>query len=110
LKKDPLLTSQFIRTMIRYDIGDQDPRSPLISPHYGRLNGLPPLLVYVGEDEVLLSDSQRLSDSAKGAGVDVRLVIWHKMWHVWHTFVPLLPEAQQAIAEIGEFVQNHVVG
>jgi acetyl esterase/lipase len=107
-KKDPLLTAQFVRTMVHHYIGDQDPRLPLISPHYGRLNGLPPLLMHVGEDEILLSDSQRLSDSAKAAGVDMRLTIWPKMWHVWHTFVPLLPEAQQAVAEIGEFVQKHL--
>jgi acetyl esterase/lipase len=107
-KKDSLLTAQFLRTMIRHYIADLDPRLPLISPHYGRLNGLPPLLLHVGEDEILLSDSQRLSDSAKAAGVDVRLVIWPKMWHVWHTFVPLLPEAKQAVAEIGEFIQKHL--
>jgi monoterpene epsilon-lactone hydrolase len=107
-RKDPMLSTRFINTMIPYYIGDQDPRQPLISPHYASLDNLPPLLIHAGEDEILLSDSVRLADHARSAGVDVQLVIWPRMWHVWHIFVPILPEAQQAVAEIGEFIQKHL--
>ena len=60
-RKDPLLSTRFVNTMIPHYIGDQDPRQPLISPHYARLDGLPPLLIHVGDDEILLSDSVRLA-------------------------------------------------
>jgi len=105
-KKDPGLTTTFVRTMIQHYIGSQDPLQPLISPLYADLTGFPPLLIQVGEDELLLSDSVRLADKARKAGVDVQLVIWPKMWHVWHTFVPVLPEAHQAVNEIGAFIQD----
>ena len=95
--------------MVHHYIGEQDPRSPLISPLYGRLNDLPPLLIHVGEDEILLSDALRLADNAHAVGVDAHLVIWPKMWHVWHTFVPILPEAQQAVNQIGAFIQERLV-
>ena len=65
---DPLLTASFASSMARHCAGGQDPCLPLISPHYGRLGGLPPLLIHVGEDEILLSDAVRLADSAREAG------------------------------------------
>lgn len=107
--KDPILSTQFASTMARHYAGNQDPRLPLISPHYGDLRGLPPLLIHVGEEEILLSDSTRLADNARAAGVDVELVIWQKMWHVWHIFAPYLPEAQQAVEAIGVFIREHIV-
>lgn len=109
-KKDPALTTSFVKTMIHHYIGGQNPRLPLISPHYGNLNDFPPLLIHVGEDELLLSDSLRLADNARAGGVDVQLVVYPKMWHVWHTFVPILPEARQAVAEIGSFISHRLSG
>lgn len=107
--KDVLLTPKFALSMSRYYIGNQDARLPLISPHYGDMTGLPPLLIHAGEDEILLSDAKRLANNARYAGVDVTLVVWPKMWHVWHTYVPYLPEAKQAVNAIGSFVLKHVV-
>lgn len=107
--QDPLLTSQFALSMAQYYAGNQDPRLPLISPHYGSLSGLPPLLIHIGEDEILLSDATRLADNARAAGVDVSLVIWPKMWHVWHVYAPYLPEAQQAVNAIGVFVRERTM-
>ncbi len=108
-KQDPALTAEFVLTMNRHYAGNQDLRSPLLSPHYGNLRGLPPLLIQVGEDEILLSDATRLADNARAAGVDVSLVIWPKMWHVWHLFAPSLPEAQLAINAIGTFIRERIV-
>jgi epsilon-lactone hydrolase len=103
---DPLLTSRFALTMARLYAGNQDPCLPLISPHFGNLKNLPPLLIHVGEDEILLSDAQQLAENARSAGVNVNLVIWEKMWHVWHTYIPYLPEAQQAVDELGSFIRE----
>jgi len=90
IKQDPAQTVIFVLTMARHYAGDHDLRLPLLSPHYGNLRGLPPLLIQVGEDEILLSDATRLDDHACAAGVEVNLVIWPKMWHVWHFFCALL--------------------
>jgi monoterpene epsilon-lactone hydrolase len=107
-KKDPSLTTSYVKSMIHYYIGEQNPRLPLVSPYYGNLDGFPPLLIQVGGDEILLSDAVRMADNARTAGVDVQLAIWPKMWHVWHTLVPILPEAKQAIHEIGTFIQQRL--
>jgi epsilon-lactone hydrolase len=109
IAQDPLLTAPFALAMARHYAGHQDPCGPLISPYYGHLNGLPPLLIHVGEDEILLSDAVRFADKARMAGVEVSLVIWPKMWHVWHIYVPYLPEAQQATDAIGAFIHERLV-
>lgn len=90
-----------------YTQGRADPLSPLCSPLNGELGGLPPLLVQVGDAEVLLDDSTRIAAKAKAAGVDVTLRVYPEMPHVWHLFAPFLPEATAAIDEIGAFVRKH---
>ncbi len=107
-RKDALLNSKQARDFARLYVAEQDPHLPLISPHFGDLSRLPPLLIHAGADEILLSDAQRLADRARAAGVDVRLDIWPHMWHVWHVYTPFMPEAQQAVAAIGGFVQAQV--
>ena len=84
-----------------------DPKTPLASPLYGDLAGLPPLLMQVGDYEGLLDDTRRVADKAREAGVDVTLEVYPEMFHVWHQYAKLLPEAQQAIDRIGEFVKSH---
>ena len=71
------------------------------------LTRLPPTLVLVGTWETLLSDSTRLVEKAESAGVDVTLEQWDEMNHVWPIYAPVLPEGQQAIDRIGEFVRQH---
>ena len=106
--KDPALRAEFALSMARHYAGTRDRRLPLCSPCYADLRGLPPLLIHVGGDEILLSDAMRLRDAARSAGVDVTLVIWRRMWHGWHMFAPYLPEARQAVNDIGAFVRQHV--
>jgi monoterpene epsilon-lactone hydrolase len=72
------------------------------------LHGLPPILIQVGADELLLDDSRRFSDSARAAGVDLTQEVWPHMWHVWHACIPELPEASQAIEHIAEFINKHI--
>jgi len=103
---DPAVSATFALSMARQYAGNQDMRAPLLSPHYGDLRGLPPLLIQVGGDEIVLSDATRLADNARAAGVDVKLVIWPKMWHAWQLFVPHLPEARHAVSDIGTFIRE----
>lgn len=88
-------------------LGDADPRAPLAAPIYADLTGLPPLLIQVGTAEVLFDDATRLAERAKLAGVDVVLEPWEDMIHMWHFFAAMLPEGQQAINRIGDFIKKH---
>ncbi len=91
----------------RYYLGDTDPRNPLASPLYADLSGLPPLLIHVGADEVLLDDSTRLAERARAAGVRVELKIWPVVPHAWQLAPHLIPEARQSLRESAAFLRAH---
>lgn len=105
---DPIVVGDPTARFARY-AGSHDIKDPLISPVYGDLRGLPPLLIQVGTREVLLSDAVRLARRAREAGVDVTLDVWEGMWHVWQEH-PLAPESKQASVEIGKFLEKHLTG
>jgi acetyl esterase/lipase len=75
-----------------------DLRTPLASPLFADLRGLPPLLVQVGSDEMLLSDSTAFAERAKVAGLELALEIWPGMQHVWHFAASFVPEGRKAIS------------
>jgi epsilon-lactone hydrolase len=85
-----------------------DARHPLASPVFADLQGLPPLLIHVGDEEILRSDSVLFAERAREVDVDVELEIWPEMWHVWHAWAAELPEAREAIARIGEFLRRRL--
>ena len=103
---DPIVRPEGMPQMAKAYLGDADPRTPLASPIYANLTGLPPLLIQVGTAETLLDDATRLAERAKSAGVEVVLEPWEDMIHVWHAFAEMLPEGQEAIERIGEFVRR----
>jgi monoterpene epsilon-lactone hydrolase len=105
---DGMIQPEGILGMAKAYLGGADARTPLASPIYADLKGLPPLLIQVGGAEELLDDSTRLAERAKAAGVDVTLESWEDMFHVWHSYAGMLPEGQQAIERIGEFVREKV--
>lgn len=106
--KDAILSPKFARTMMRLYVNDHDLNDPLIAPLHADLSGLPPILIQAGADEILLDDSVRFSDRAKAAGTNVMLEVWPQMWHDWHTQVPSLPEANQAIDHIAKFIHSQI--
>ena len=108
-EEDPLIDKEMLEGMAVAYLGDRSRTTPLASPYYADLQGLPPLLVQVGTAEVLLDDSLRLADRAKEAGVDVTLEVWDDMPHVWQAFASFLPEAREALDHCGQFVQKHTV-
>jgi len=105
--KDPMENPDDVPYLARCYLGDGDPRHPYASPLYGDPTGLPPTLIQVGSDEILLDDSVRMAERMKAAGCHVELEIWPRMPHVWHAFAPVMPEAKRAIARIGEFLRRH---
>jgi acetyl esterase/lipase len=66
------------------------------------------MLIQVGDYETLLSDSVRLADCARNAGVDMTCEVWEGMWHFWHLSAGLVPEGKRAIARIGAFIREHI--
>ena len=91
----------------RYYAGDDEITSPLISPLYANLKGLPPLLIQVGSDEILLDDAKQFTESARIAGVDVKLEIWDEMFHVFQ-LVSFLPETQKAVRHIADYLGKNL--
>lgn len=84
--------------------GTQDAGHPGISPLFADLTGLPPMLVQVGADETLLSDSTMLADRAEAAGVEVDLDVAEGMWHVYQFLAPMLPESRTALDRAAAFI------
>jgi epsilon-lactone hydrolase len=103
---DPWLTPELLDPMRQRFAGSVDPRDPRISPLFADLHGLPPMLVHVGDQEILLSDSTRLVERAKEANVAVELEVWPEVWHVFQLFAPVLPDANEALSKIGVFVRS----
>ncbi|MDR3664210.1 MAG: alpha/beta hydrolase [Mycobacterium sp.] len=105
---DPIATPEVIDVWAKAYLAGADPRTPLANPLYADLAGLPPLLIQVGDHEVLLDDSTRLAERAQAAGVQVKLEIWPEMIHRWHSYAAVLPEGQQAIEDIGTFLREQI--
>ena len=105
LATDPQVTRAFLETSIgHYLPPGVDPKSPLASPVFADLAGLPPLLLQAGGDEALLDDTVRFGEAAEAAGVDVTVERWEAMMHVWHMLAPRFPEAEAALAGIAAWV------
>ncbi len=108
IKVDKILDPIDIENMAAHYLQQADPETPTASPLYGDLTGLPPLLIHVGTDELLLDDSRRFAELARQAGVEVQLDIWEGMFHVWHLAAGIVPEATQAIGEIADFLKKTI--
>src|ERR1700678_1141653 len=105
--QDPISTPAMLRQFASDYLAGADPRTPLASPLFASLAGLPPLLVLVGTADLLLSDSERLAAAADQARVDVTLEIDEGLPHVY----PLMlrtPEATEATEQIGKFLRDRV--
>jgi acetyl esterase/lipase len=83
-----------------------NPRNPIISPLYGNLADLPPTLVHVSESEMLLDDARNYVRRAQDQGSPIVLQTWPSMVHVWHMFTGILPQADEALGEIEEFIES----
>jgi epsilon-lactone hydrolase len=104
---DPLLHPKATTFFRLSYLGNNDPQNPLISPIYGDFHGMPPMLIHAGDDEFLRHDAQQLEKRVKEAGVDVRLEIYPRMWHVWQISLTL-PQAQHSLADIAQFIKAHL--
>lgn len=103
---DPLVQRKVVDEVTRLYLNGQDPRLPTASPIHADLTGFPPLLIQVGEREILFSDSEALAKKARGLGLDVTFEEWPDMVHVWHLHYSRLSSGREAIERIGRFVME----
>ena len=104
--KDPMLNQTILKKTARL-YTDKDLSDPLISPINNNLQGICPVLVQVGENEVLLDDSRKLAQKLNQIDASVTLEIWDNMFHVWHYFARYLSDGRHAIGRIGDFIRKH---
>ncbi|MDO8896110.1 MAG: alpha/beta hydrolase [Bacteroidales bacterium] len=89
-------------------VGNNKADNPLISPLFGDLSGLPPLLIISGVDDELFEDGEKFYIKAKAAGVDVRFIAGEGMVHCYPLLAPMFPEATEAMIEIAGFIKLHL--
>jgi len=105
---DPFFTRPQVAGLVRSYLGNTDPTNPLASPLHGRVAGMPPVRIHVGDDEVLLDDSRRYVDGAVGAGVDAKLDVWMGMPHGFVVSVGKLKAASLALDAMGVFLAGRL--
>lgn len=103
---DPWLSAKLVVPAAKGYAGEASLDDPRVSPLYGDLSGLPPMLVHAGTHEILYDDGRRLVERAREAGVQADFGAWDGMWHVFHAF-PGVPESRWALREIGAFIRRH---
>jgi acetyl esterase/lipase len=105
-KKDPMLSPAILKKTAHL-YTDKDLTHPLISPIHGNFQGLCPVLIQAGENEILLDDAIFLAEKLTLARVPVDIEIWPDMFHVWHYFARYLSEARKAIERIGSYIRQY---
>jgi acetyl esterase/lipase len=103
---DPLVDRPGLEDMVAKYLQGADPRHPLASPLFGELAGLPPLLVQVGDCEVLLDDAAQLAERAQAAGVETLYECYAGMTHNFPLFGDILPDGALAAERIGGFIRE----
>ncbi|MCH9693398.1 MAG: alpha/beta hydrolase [Gammaproteobacteria bacterium] len=106
--QDPWFHPEHVPVIAEYYCEEHQRRDAYVSPVFANAEGLPPIYIQVGNDEILLSDSTRFAENVRQAGGDVELDIWPDMWHVFQFFVNKMPESGRAIAKIGAYVQSRL--
>ena len=104
---DPVITADAVRNRSRDYLGGTDARDPSVSPVYGSLAGLPPLLIQAGSHEILLDDAIRLAARAAYDDVAVTLDVIPGVPHVFQSFAPVLDEGEAALTRAGAFLREH---
>jgi acetyl esterase/lipase len=105
---DPYVTRELLESMATEYLGGADPADPRCSSVFADLHDLPPLLIQVGEDEILFDDATRIRDAARAAGVDTTFEPWTHGIHVWPVYISAgLPESALAIEHLAAFLKLH---
>jgi epsilon-lactone hydrolase len=103
--KDALFSKPWVEQMAATFVGESDAQDPYASPLYADLTGLPPIYIQVGDYELLLDDGRRLAESAKKAGVDIRIDVFPEQQHTFQMMAGRAPEADDAIHRLAEWAR-----
>jgi epsilon-lactone hydrolase len=103
---DPIISAKTMPVFRDHYLDKADPRNPLASPVFGDYRGIPPLLIQVGQHEMLRDDSVRVAKKARADGIQVKLEVWPGMFHVFQSHEPLLPEAKEAFDHMADFMRS----
>lgn len=106
---DPWFHAADLSVIADYYCAPHQQREPMVSAVFADLGGLPPILVQVGDHEILLSDATRLAQKIRAAGGEIELQVWPEMWHAFQLFVGKMPESGAAIAKIGDYIRGRFV-
>jgi len=108
-RRDPMLRRRWLECAARSHAAGLHLDDPRVSPLFADLHRLPPTLVQVGTEEILLDDSTRFADRAHAAGVEVELQRFDGLFHDFQLFARLLPSARDALADIAAFLERRLV-
>ena len=104
---DPLVTREMLESSVVDYLAGADPRDPRCSAIFADMQGFPPMLIQVGENEILYDDATRIRDAATAAGVDVSFESWRHGIHVWPVFISAgLPESSAAVERLATFFKT----
>jgi epsilon-lactone hydrolase len=103
--RDPMYHAPVFPRVAAQYLGGADARDPYASPLFGDFEKLPPLLIHVGDTELLLDDATRVATQARAAGVRVELDIWRDVPHIFQIWTPFMPEARDALARAAAFIE-----
>lgn len=106
---DVMFNPENLADVAQWYAADRSLSDPVVSPLFGEMKGLPPLLIFASRSEILLSDATRLHDKALAVGVPSQLVLQANMPHVWPIMV-MLPEAKASLRQVAAFVRERVPG
>jgi epsilon-lactone hydrolase len=105
-ERDSMFVREDIQRYAGVYLGGQSRQDPLASPLLADLSGLPPVLIQVGRDEVLLDDARNLDAKVQAAGGSSTLHIYENVPHGWHYGAPFVPETREALREVAEYIQQ----
>jgi len=106
--RDPFLgylTRPIAHAWLEHYVDPEQIQDPFASPIHGDLRGLPPTLMHAGTIEGLFDEIEALADKLRKADVDLTYRVVPEMPHVWHLFVGMIPQAEESLREIGQFIE-----
>jgi len=106
--QDPWFNVENMSVVANHYCSGEDLKDPLLSPIFANVSGLPPTMIQVGDHEILLSDSTRMADKLREAGVEVDIEVFPEMWHVFQLFAGKMPEGTAAIKKIGSYIKDRL--
>jgi len=107
--EDPLCTRSGLKFLGETYAAGAELTQPELSPLYADYHGMPPLLMQVGERELLLDDTRRVVAKARAAGVEATEEVYAGAIHLWHWFGPEVPESIEAVNSIANFVRKYLL-